>query len=168
MTVYIDTETTGLNHSDEVVEIAIIDDHQTLLNTLVKPVRATAWPEAQAIHGISPNDVKDAPAYDDIRSKIHELVAGHDVIIYNAGYDSMFLEDELKAAKSVQCCMLKYSRHYGEWDDYRDDYRWQKLTAAARHIGYRWEGTAHRALADTMATRAVWQYLEYQDGLTSG
>ena len=96
MTVYIDTETTGLSSSDEVVEIAIIDDHQVLLNTLVKPTHLQSWAEAQAIHGISPDDVADAPTYDNIRSKVRELVAGETVVIYNASYDSMFLGEELR------------------------------------------------------------------------
>ena len=45
--VYIDTETTGLYIGDEIVEIAIINDDEVLLNSLVKPVNHTCWPDAQ-------------------------------------------------------------------------------------------------------------------------
>ena len=59
-TVYLDAETTGLHESDEIVELAIIDDDdgKILLNTLVKPIVHTYWPKAQRVHGISPTDVE--------------------------------------------------------------------------------------------------------------
>lgn len=159
MTLYIDTETTGLYENDEIVEIAIIDDNQTLLNTLVKPVNHSSWPEAQEIHGITPAMVSDAPTYAEIRSQIRNLVKDQDVVIYNADYDSQYLYEELKSAASVRCAMLAFAREYGEWNDYYENYRWQKLTKAARYVLHKWEGSAHRALADTQATRSVWKYL---------
>ncbi|ESQ14925.1 MAG: hypothetical protein N838_30690 [Thiohalocapsa sp. PB-PSB1] len=55
-TVYLDLETTGLHPSrDEIVEIGILDDQgQPLLDTLVRPIRHTSWPEAEYNNGISP------------------------------------------------------------------------------------------------------------------
>jgi hypothetical protein len=55
-TVYLDLETTDLHPSeDEIVEIGILDDQgQPLLDTLVRPIRHTSWPEAEYINGISP------------------------------------------------------------------------------------------------------------------
>lgn len=43
-TVYIDTETTGLDsYRDEILEIAIVDDNgKSLVNSLVKPVNQTS------------------------------------------------------------------------------------------------------------------------------
>lgn len=37
---------------------------------------------------------------------------------------------------------------------------WRKLEVAARHVGHRWTGEAHRALADAMACRSVWEWME--------
>jgi DNA polymerase-3 subunit epsilon len=61
--VILDTETTGLNASNnEIIEIAIIDDQGlTLIHTLVRPTRNKRWTEAQSIHGITPEDVLGAP-----------------------------------------------------------------------------------------------------------
>ena len=61
-TVYLDTETTGLSAEDEIVEITIIDDNgEPLINTLLKPVNHTHWPDAERVHGISPIDIRHAP-----------------------------------------------------------------------------------------------------------
>ena len=128
MALYVDTETTGLSASDEIVEIAIInDDGEALLNTLVRPVYHSLWPEAQAIHGISPKEVAHAPTYDELRPTIRGLFQDQEVVIYNKAYDSQYLGSELGAAKSVQCCMLLFDEHYGEWNHRYGNYKWQNL-----------------------------------------
>ncbi|MCW3664158.1 3'-5' exonuclease, partial [Burkholderia cenocepacia] len=51
--ILLDTETTGLDESAEIVEIAVIDDAgNVLLNTLVKPKHPIPN-SATAIHGIT-------------------------------------------------------------------------------------------------------------------
>ena len=159
MTIYVDTETTGLSNTDEIVEIAIVDDTQVLLNTLVRPRQHEDWIEAQGIHGISPDMVKEAPTYDEIRATVASLFKGQDVVIYNADYDRQYLHQELKDAHSVKCCMLAYTEKYGEWNDWHQSYTWVKLIHAAKQALHQWTGDAHRALSDTLATRTVWKYL---------
>ena len=91
-TVYLDAETTGLHESDEIVELAIIDDDEKiLLNTLVKPIVHTYWPKAQRVHGISPMDVRNSPTQKQISDKIRDAVNDARVVIYNAPYDSQYL-----------------------------------------------------------------------------
>lgn len=165
--IYLDTETTGLNpDSDEMLEIAIVDDSgNILLNTLLKPSANSTWPEAEAIHGITPEMVIDAPALSEIASTIEEIVNGQDVIIYNADYDSGFLGTLLSKAKSIKCCMIAWAEHCGEWSEERGCYRWKKLIDAASSVHFEWPGEAHRALADSLACRAVWQHLKAQEGV---
>jgi hypothetical protein len=38
--------------------------------------------------------------------------------------------------------------------------KWPKLVEAAEWSGYVWVGNAHRALADTLAARHVWNHCE--------
>ena len=62
--VVFDTETTGTEPylGDEVVSISICDAYgNDLFSSLIKPRKKKAWPEAEAINGISPAMVKDAP-----------------------------------------------------------------------------------------------------------
>ena len=160
MTLYLDTETTGLSATDEIVEIAIIDDqNRVMLNTLVKPQHHKYWPNAQRIHGISPVMVETAPTYPVLTDTIETLVAGQDVVIYNKAYDCQYVGKELTKAHSVHCCMLAFARHYGQWDCYHGNYRWQNLKTASDYVLHHWQGDAHRALADVQATKSVWEYL---------
>ena len=164
MTAYLDTETTGLDSDDEIIEIAIVDaEGQVLLNTLVRPTHLTEWPEAQAINGISPAMVADAPLLADIEEAIEMAVAGEDVVIYNAAFDAGFLGALLRGAVSIKCCMLDFAEVYGDRSDYWGNYTWQLLATAANHVGFAWPANAHRARADALACRAVWRYLRDPD-----
>ena len=151
-TVYLDAETTGLHESDEIVELAIIDDDEKILiNTLVKPIVHTYWPKAQRVHGISPMDVRNSPTQKQISDKIRDAVKDARVVIYNAPYDSQYLP-ELEVAKEIRCAM----REFAEWNKSK----WLNLTNATKIVGYEWGGSAHRALEDTKALRAVWHFLQ--------
>lgn len=165
-TVYLDTETTGLNPAlEEVLEIGILDDTgAVLLDTLVRPVRRLEWPEAQRIHGITPAAVAEAPTLAELRPRIVAAVTGTRVVIYNAPFDSGFLAGELAAASEVVCAMRLFAEAFGEWDDRRGSWHWQKLHVAAAHVGFSWPGSAHRAIHDCAAARAVWRWLQDRSG----
>lgn len=152
---YLDCETTGLNPPrDEVVEISIIDDHEAVFSTKVRPRRRKSWPDAQRVHGISPADVARAPAWDsDLLERIGQLVAGRQVVIYNAAFDTKFFPWGFWEDSDVQCCMLAFAK----WEKRK---RWRKLTEAADLVGHIWRGAAHGSLADCYATRDVWCFLQ--------
>lgn len=160
-TVFLDLETTGLHpQADEILEIGILaDTGAILLDTLVRPVRHTAWPEAQAIHGIALADVSGAPILADLHQQIAAAVSGAQVVIYNAPFDAGFLGSALDGAAEVRCAMREFAEAFGEWNIQRDRWRWLKLDVAAAHVGFAWPGTAHRAIHDCAATRAVWHWL---------
>lgn len=162
-TVYLDTETTGLwaRDGDEIVEISICNDvGQVLIDSLVKPTVQTAWPEAQEIHGIAPDDVQSAPVLGDLMPGVLDAIRGRRVVIYNAAFDTSFFPIGTFDLSEVRCCMLRFAEFHGEWNDYRHGWRWHKLTAAAWHVGHQFTGEAHRALPDALATRSVWRWLQ--------
>lgn len=160
-TVFLDLETTGLDpRTDEILEIGILDDAGTvLLDSLVRPERNRRWPGAEAIHGIAPDDVADAPTLDELRPRIIAAVYDALVVIYNAPFDAGFLRYELDAAAEVRCAMREFAAVYGEWSDRHGGWHWQKLHVAAAHVGFTWDGDSHRAINDCRATRAVWRFL---------
>lgn len=135
-TVFIDTETTGLNPDyDEVLQIGVVaGDGRVLMDTLIRPAKRTQWHEAQEIHGISPTDVVDAPTLAEILPQLAEILRGQVVVIYNAAFDTGFLPIVNQVAAEVHCCMLAFSDHYGEWNDYFGNCRWQKLVTAADYV----------------------------------
>lgn len=151
-TVFVDTETTGLNQdgTDEVLEIAIVDsDGVTLLNTLVCPARHTAWPEAQKIHGICPQDVANAPTMASLLPKIAAICTGKMVVFYNAPFDTSFFP--VNFFPSAACAMRRYSELNSAGAS------WVKLSDAATESGYSALGKYHRAQADALACRHIWQ-----------
>ena len=115
-TVFLDLETTGLDpRTDEVLEIGILDDAgRVLLDSLVRPERHRRWPGAEAIHGIAPDDVADAPTLDELRPRIIAAVYDALVVIYNAPFDSGFLRRELDAAAEIRCAMREFAAAYGK------------------------------------------------------
>lgn len=167
-TLFLDLETTGLNSDgkDEILEVAIVDeDGNILINTLVKPLNKTEWPEAQAIHGISPEMVADAPSMDELQWIILNLIVEHEtdeIVIYNAAYDWAFMPPMIQGIGTyieIECAMKSFAEYNGLWDAKRNNWKWQKLSFAAEHFNHVWNSEAHRALADTLALKTVWQGL---------
>lgn len=158
----LDSETTGLGTDAEICQIAIIDSSgKVLLDTLVKPVRPIP-PDATRIHGITNEMVKDAKPFD--HHIVWDLLVHHNVIIYNANYDTDLLYQSENALKqenfqwmrgiNFYCAMEAFAEIYGDWNDYRQSYRWQKLETACRY--YKVKATdAHSALGDCLATLEV-------------
>ena len=158
--IFLDTETTGLNPPEDLlVEVAIIsEDGAVLLDTLVNPKRRIGY--ATTIHGITDEMVRNAPTLEALWPEIRQIVTGKHVVIYNAQFDAGFFPDRLECAARISCAMERFAPIYGEWNHRFGDYKWKKLTTAAKYINYEWEGPAHRALADTSATRTLWAWME--------
>lgn len=153
MAIYLDTETTGFSPASgaTIVEIAIVDeDGRTLIDTLIDPRQAIPF-AAQNVHGISDEMVRGKPTLEEVLPAVREVVAGQEVVIYNAAFDTAFFPGRLGEARAVSCAMLRFADALGG--------RWRKLDVAAAHVGHRWSGTAHRALADAHACRSVWLWL---------
>lgn len=167
--IYLDTETTGLNADiDEILQISIVNNNgDILLDSYIRPERNTEWEAAEEIHHISYDMVKDAPLASDIAPKIFEIIANAKVVIaYNISFDWKFILRILEnngynldeKTPELKCCMEKFAEVYGEWDEYRQCYRWQKLSTAANYYypKVKWRGKAHGSLADTLMCRDVW------------
>lgn len=157
--ILLDTETTGLDDRAEIIEISLIDNQGvTLLDTLVRPVSPIPA-AATAIHGICDADVQNSPSWADIHDEFERIVAGKDVIIYNAAYDVRLLEQTcalhgLQAPSlNAKCAMELYALWYGE-EGYGGHYRWQSLQFAAEQCGVSRAG-AHRSLVDCEMTLGV-------------
>jgi DNA polymerase III subunit epsilon len=164
---FLDTETTGLQETGEVVQLSVIDEHGcTLIDTLVKPTRPIP-PGAINVHGITNEMVADAPRWETVLEQIKPMLAGRLVVIYNADYDIRIMWNSCQFAglrpmvwgtqKTVfTCAMQQYAKFYGDWNDYHGNYRWQKLTDACRQLRLvDPEAPAHSALGDCLRTLGV-------------
>lgn len=161
--VVLDNETTGLERG-EIVQIGIIDSSgQTLIDSLVKPVEPIP-PSATRIHGITDQMVINAPGFSEIWTRILPMLTNTNVIVYNAVYDRKMLHQSAEAAglgrtdwKGLSpwwCAMEAFAEIYGEWNEYRGNYKWQRLSTACSYYNIPVVG-AHGALADCLMTLAV-------------
>ena len=98
--VVIDVETTGLDYTREkIIEFAgvklvngkITDTFETLINPH-QHIRKSS----QAIHGISEDDLKDAPEESDIYPKIFDFIGDASIVAHNAIFDFSFLNKTSK------------------------------------------------------------------------
>lgn len=163
--VILDTETTGLKRPAEICQIAIIDpEGKEVLYSLVKtanPIPA----EATQIHGITDDMVLDAPTWPVIKEAVLKAIRGKDVLVYNATYDRhmMHCSDEMwslpqtdyKIDARWECVMLWYADVWGEWDDYHQNNRWQRLGNAYMQCGGEDLTGAHNALGDCLMTKYI-------------
>ncbi len=90
--IILDTETTDLD--GEPVEISIINiDGKPLLDTLVQATCPTS-PGAREVHGISDEELKDAPTFPDVYPELCRiLAAASQIVVYNASFDFDILEN---------------------------------------------------------------------------
>ena len=85
---------------------------------------------------------------------------------YNTYFDIKFLENSgviFRTETDVVDVMRDFAVIYGKWSDYFEEYKWQKLTTAARYYGYDWKSIpegAHNSLADCYATLFVYRKIK--------
>lgn len=96
----VDVETTGFSplHGDRIVEVAVVrlsaagtEEYVTLVNPLrdVGPAH---------IHGLTADDVAEAPMFQEIIGDILEMMAGAVMVAHNVRFDRDFVSAELSAA----------------------------------------------------------------------
>ena len=100
--VVFDTETTGLSarDGDRVIEIGAIElmngfPTGRTLHVFVSPEGRPIHPDAQAIHGISDDDVRDAPTFAEHVDAFDAFFGEGRLIAHNAPFDIGFLNAEL-------------------------------------------------------------------------
>lgn len=100
--IVLDTETTGLDPAagHRLVEIGCVELIQGLrsgktFHAYINPERDMP-PEAERVHGISAEFLKDKPLFRDIERALVEFLADSTLIIHNASFDMKFLNYELK------------------------------------------------------------------------
>lgn len=157
--IFLDTETTGLDGSAEIIDIALVDrDGGVLLDTLVRPRRPIPA-DASNVHGLFAEDVAAAPTWAEIHPVLLPILTSRRVIVFNADYDRRLVhqcctQDGLGLPVCAwECAMLAHAKFAGEPGQWGKQFRWHKLEAAARSFGI--DPGGHRALSDAEAARQV-------------
>ncbi len=152
-----DLETTGINVAkDRIVEICILkvnpDASRESKTWLVNPEMPISK-EATAIHGISDDDVKDAPKFREIAPKIMEMISGADLGGFNSNrFDVPLLAEELLRAE-LDFDLNKFKLVDAQTIFHKMEPR--NLTAAYQFYCKKNLENAHSAEADVLATFEV-------------
>jgi DNA polymerase-3 subunit epsilon len=159
--VYLDTETTGLTprFGDRIVEIALVRFRngamENFYTTLVNPERAIS-PGAVRVHGITDDDVADAPRFREIAETVRAELEGAVIVAHNAPFDLNFVANEFRLARmnapgNLALDTLTLLRRYFR-------FRSNALPKVADTLGIE-RTTSHRALADVLTTRDVFEHI---------
>jgi DNA polymerase-3 subunit epsilon len=158
---FLDTETTGLKRTDEVVEISIIDQQAKILfSSLVRP-SGTIPADAMAVHGISNEMVKTAQPWPLVWQKVRQILLNRVVCGYNIDFDIQMMQQShglygipwQEMIRKIDVLKL-YSQYRGEWDPIRRSNRIFKLDEARADLKIPIPNS-HRSLDDVKLTRAV-------------
>lgn len=161
-----DVETTGLSkENDEILKLSIIDgDYNVLFDSFIKPSKVNSWEDAERIHGITPDMVKDAPFFEEVKDKVQEIFNDASVMVaYNGDFDIGFLSNVGIRIPNIKYhdVMYEFAPIYGEYSNYHQNFKWQRLEKAAWCYGY--EFKAHDSLEDVKATLFV--FYKMREGL---
>ena len=106
--IVLDTETTGLDPGagDRIVEIGAVElwNHLPTGKTFHKylnPERNMP-DEAQAVHGLTEDFLKDKPVFSQIVDEFLEFIEGSKLVIHNASFDMKFINSELALVRKAE------------------------------------------------------------------
>lgn len=169
--VVIDTETNrGFKEQPEAIELSVRgSDGEEVLFSRIKPTRSVT-DGAFRVHGISNEELEDAPTINELFPKMQEVFKDKKVVIYNSDFDLDVLKNSFELAgitpeqsefidsisANSHCLMKEYARVYGKPQD-RDDrpgaYRYQSLGASLEQQHIQYEADAlHGSSEDTKQT----------------
>lgn len=175
--VVIDSETCDLWAGSGIVELAVIDQTgKTLFDSRINPLRPIAR-GAQDVHGISAEDLIDAPTFFDVYPQLAAAIDGKTWVGYNIGFDTEHITEECShfvlpglrpAGENGRYygwdVMELYAIYWGDYSSRHRDYRWQKLSDARwRHNLDTGGAGSHSALGDVRATLALLEFLAQID-----
>jgi DNA polymerase-3 subunit epsilon len=101
--IVLDTETTGLDAKagDRLIEIGCLELINRIpsgreFHSYVNPGDRPVHPDAQAVHGISTEFLRDKPAFESIVDELLTFVGDAALVIHNATFDIGFINSELE------------------------------------------------------------------------
>lgn len=156
--VYFDLETTGLSTTeDRIVEIYMIKENldrtEEQFYSRFNPSPVIIPAEAEAIHGISNEDLKDEPKFNEKAEEILKFIEGCDLCGYNIiNFDLPMLIEEF-----IRCKIIFNHRNYRIFDSYKIwmYYEPRNLNGASRRFLKEDIVEAHRAKNDVAATKRI-------------
>lgn len=136
----IDTETTGLDESDEIIGIVAVDPTGAQVFAAAVRPRAAIHPDATAVHGLTMGDLASAPSFPEIWPQLRAVLHGHTLVAYDAKFDRRMLEQTswryglTPPQFRWRCAKNLYAQFWGE-PLLPHGYRSQRLAVACQRLG---------------------------------
>lgn len=168
--IFFDIESTGLNiASDSIIELSFVkimpDNEQKIKTWRVRPWdyesnrQRAINPSAQAVHGISDEELRDCPTFHDIADEVSEWLTGSDLAGFNsAKFDLPMLAEEIERVRHWKAKELPVNLHEMKMVDVQNIFHtMEPRTLKAAYLFYcgKHLENAHAAEADTLATYEV-------------
>ena len=144
--VILDTETTGVKHEDQVIQLTIIDLKGTeLFNSYFYTSQPVHW-GAQKVHKISKQTINNAPLWNDKWDELKTILKNKIILAHNNIFDLRLIEQTCERnnididfeVKSI--CTLEYSKY---------KYKIGKLSDVAKYLNVDFDPDAlHNSLVD--------------------
>ena len=158
--IVLDVETTGINpRYNDILQCSIIDGTgNVLFNEYCRPSKRKKWDDAQAVNGISPDDVKDCLTFDDFSPMVCDIIHKHKLIVgWNVEFDLKFLDAKEALPDNVKYCdVMKIFKYAHPESRYR-------LVDAAEL--YEVSFNAHNSVEDCKATLGVIEGLQKEEAV---
>lgn len=159
-----DTETTGLKNPQP-VEVAWVecDEHFNIIHrveSLIDP-QCEIESGAQAVHGISYQDVADQPTLQEFFTVVQDNPLGYGDVVYfghNAAYDLQMLRPYIANLDAAVCTVKLARRIYPDAPNHKLQTLREWLDLGA--------GDAHRALGDVITTHSLIQRMMRDTGFS--
>ena len=152
--IILDLETTGFNPKrDKIIEVAALklkagkieDQFSSLINPS-KPISTSI----SRLTGLTQADLKAAPSFQEIETKLFRFMRGHRIYGYNVAFDKRFL---VKSSKRFNCFIFKDYLKFVK--KRRPNYTDYKMKSVAQKLGIR-INHSHRAVDDV---NTLWEIM---------
>ncbi|MEG0775460.1 3'-5' exonuclease [Clostridium sp.] len=156
--IILDTETTGLEDDDEIIEISIIDtEGNILLNTLVSTEKPIS-DEAYDVHGISHEELKGKPTIKELAPQLDEIFKNKVVLIYNSDFDRRMLTQSGYEGSFKSICLMR------DYMGYMDSEKYISLSKAMYYEDVE-NVQVHRALGDCYCCLELIKAIAYKKNM---
>lgn len=163
--IILDTETTGLSTTDEVVGLALLNTrNEVVLDQHVLP-KGRISKKASEINGLTRERLRSLGArpWPEVHEEFTAALSGATcLVIYNANFDVQLLRQTaekyglgLPDLPNVRCAMRDYAAFRRVPDRRKGEWKWHKLEAAHNYETGEERTQQHRALDDCQMTLAL-------------
>lgn len=159
--IVLNAATTGLEANDEIIQLSIIDGNdKVLFNEYIKPCYHIEWEQAELVHGVSPDVVRNGKyLFKYLPVLMGIFASAKTIVVYDSQSNLNYLfpwgirNDDAEIVDVMQL----FAPVYGD-RDYEGNYPYWSLSFCSDYFGYKFN--EHDNLEGAKATLYCWRKLK--------